>query len=223
MKKIATIIVTYNGEKWIERCLETLQKSNYPSEIFVADNLSTDNTLSLVKKYPVHLRVLDFNSGFGYANNLILKELQNSDFDYFFLLNQDVYIEKDTLEKLVDFAENRKNFGIVAPVQFDGKGEKIDANFQQYINLSKDKVDYYVTDFCNAAAWLISKECLLKVGIFNENFRHYGEDRNYCNRVQFHNFEIAILKDAKVSHDRFQDLSKEKSLKLAKIKILVFS
>jgi len=220
MKKIATIIVTYNGEKWLEQCLKSVLNSTYPSEIFVVDNCSQDKTLEIIKNYGVNLEVLDFNAGFGYANNLVLEKLLNADYDYFFLINQDLYLEKNVLQKLIDFADLHSEAGIIAPIQFDGKGEKIDTNFQQYIKLSEEKDSYFETQFCNAAAWLISKKCLEKVGLFNPLFKHYGEDRNYCERAKYHNFEISIVKDTKVLHDRVQKMTTEKAIKLAKIKLL---
>ena len=220
MKKIATIIVTYNGEKWLDQCLKSVLNSTFPSEIFVVDNCSQDKTLEILRNYDVNVEVLDFNAGFGYANNLALKKLLKSDYDYFFLMNQDLYLEENVLQKLADFAEIHPKSGIIAPIQFDGKGEKIDTNFQQYLKLSQEKADHYETLFCNAAAWLISKRCLEKVGVFNPLFKHYGEDRNYCERAKFHDFKISIVKDTKVFHDRVQKMTTEKTIKLAKIKLL---
>lgn len=222
MKKVAIIIVTYNGEKLIEKCLKTVLNSTYVADIFVADNASTDSTLSILNKYKnnISIRKLTFNSGFGFANNILLKETLKRDYEYFFLINQDVYCKPNTLENLISFSTYHPEFGIIAPIQFDGNGSEIDSNFKQYIKLSKEKESFYETNFCNAAAWLISKKCIEKVGIFNELFKHYGEDRNYCDRVKFHGFKIAILKSTEVLHDREQKMTPEKALKMAKIKML---
>ena len=43
--------------------------------------------------------------------------------------------------------------------------------------------NYYEVDFVNAAAWLLSRECIDKVGLFDSLFFHYGEDVNYCQRL----------------------------------------
>ena len=40
--KILTIIVSYNFEKWIERCLGSLKASSHPTDIIVIDNCSND-------------------------------------------------------------------------------------------------------------------------------------------------------------------------------------
>lgn len=220
MKKIATIIVTYNAEKWLDRCLKSVFESTCHSDVFIVDNASTDTTLDIIKKFPVSLEKLDHNHGFGFANNVALKKLKNTDYDFFFLINQDIYLEEKTLESLLDFAVHHPEIGIIAPIQYDGEGKSIDVNFNQYMALSEERTDYYDTKFCNAAAWLINKNCFDKVGFFNPIFPHYGEDRNYCDRTKYHDLGIAIIKNTKVLHDRNQKMTKEKAIKLAKIKLL---
>jgi GT2 family glycosyltransferase len=50
-KKIAVVIVTFNGEIWIKKNLNSLFNSNYPIEIIIVDNASTDETIPIIKKY----------------------------------------------------------------------------------------------------------------------------------------------------------------------------
>lgn len=50
MMKILTIIVSYNFEKWISRCLNSLQASSHPTDIIVIDNCSKDRTVEIIKK-----------------------------------------------------------------------------------------------------------------------------------------------------------------------------
>ena len=45
--------------------------------------------------------------------------------------------------------------------------------------------DVYEVKFVQAAHWLISRECLERVGGFSPSFPHYGEDNNFCNRAQY--------------------------------------
>ena len=55
--KILTIIVSYNFERWMKPCLESLTHSVHPTDVLVIDNGSTDHTVSLLREaYPwVHL------------------------------------------------------------------------------------------------------------------------------------------------------------------------
>ena len=67
--------------------------------------------------------------------------------------------------------------------------------------LNKLKV-LYPTEFVMAAHWLISKECLKKVGGFSPTFPHYGEDNNYIQRILYHGFKIGIVTNTRCVHDR---------------------
>ena len=44
--RVLTVIVSYNFEPWIERCLSSIRDSDYPSDLVVIDNASTDRTVS---------------------------------------------------------------------------------------------------------------------------------------------------------------------------------
>ena len=63
--------------------------------------------------------------------------------------------------------------------------------------------DNYYCDFVNAAAWLVKRTCIEKVGGFDTlMFTHYGEDSNFCQRAKYHGWRIAICTNASICHDR---------------------
>ena len=74
--------------------------------------------------------------------------------------------------------------------------------------------------FVNAAAWLVSKACFEKVGLFEPLFNHYGEDRNFCNRLRFHGFRIGIATSSKIVHDRIVSRNFKKDVFQSEYKIL---
>ena len=61
--------------------------------------------------------------------------------------------------------------------------------------------DVYETKYVNAAAWLIPRNVLTKVGGFDPLFFHYGEDDNYLNRVIYHGFKVGICPHSRIVHD----------------------
>ena len=89
--KVAVIIVSYNFEPWMDRCLGSLRESTLPVTVWVVDNASTDQTVSLIRaNYPeVNIIQNTSNKGFGAANNQGMAEDIQKQFDYVFLLNQD--------------------------------------------------------------------------------------------------------------------------------------
>lgn len=210
--KLYAIIVTYNGEKWINQCISSLINLKEQFEILVIDNNSTDKTVEIIKeKFPsVILFEEKQNLGFAQANNIGIKYAIKNNADYIFLLNQDAWVEKNTISNLLKVFQDEKGVGIVSPIHLNGKGSLFDDFFvtclpNEYVSdlhFNKLKKKYEV-DFVNAAAWLISANCIKEVGGFDTLlFKHYGEDNNYCQRVKYHNYKILISSDATIYHDR---------------------
>jgi GT2 family glycosyltransferase len=213
-KDVYFIVVTYNGMKWIEKCIKSIY-NNHCNNIIIVDNYSTDGTIEFINKnFPdVKLVELKKNNGFGAANNIGIKLAIESGCSYVFLLNQDAYLEKGSLSILLKTIRQRSNIGIISPIHLNGSKTAFDRNFSYTLSNISDHAllndlyfgrlnELYNVPFVNAAAWLISKKCINRVGFFDSVFFHYGEDDNYCHRVKYHGFEIAINTQAIVLHDR---------------------
>lgn len=210
--KLYIIIITYNGMPWIQNCLEGC--NGY--EIVVVDNGSTDGTVNFISEnFPkIHLMPQELNLGFGQANNLGISYAMEQGADYAFLLNQDAYVKEGCIQKLINVQKNNPDYGILSPIHLDGKGERLDKNFSNYVAyrynpyfysdfvLKKPLQEIYEVPFVNAAGWLLSKDILETVGGFDPIFFHYGEDDNYCQRAKYHGFKIGIVPTVFLEHDR---------------------
>jgi len=218
MQKIFAIIITYNGLHWIDKCLKSLTDSTVPVSIIVIDNGSTDGTSEFVQQHHSEVKFIQsaVNLGFAKANNIGIKQAYDAGADYVFLLNQDAWVEKDSIEKLISTFDRFPDAGIVSPVHLNGKGTDLDFGFKSYLS-QNNTADFvsdmyfgnlkaaYETKFVNAAAWMLNRGCIEKVGGFDTSiFYHYGEDDNYSQRVVFHGFKIYICSKATVCHDREQ-------------------
>jgi len=217
--KVISIIITYNGSKWVEKCFGSLVKSTHPLKIIAVDNASDDGTPEIIHtKYPeVEVINSEQNLGFGKANNIGLRKALEERADYAFLLNQDAWIEPDTIMKLISVHRNNTNFGILSPLHMSGDQINLDNNFSSYINgyscpglisdyiFKREIKKVYDIDFVNAAIWLISRECIEKVGGFDPLFVHYSEDDDYINRVKLHGLKVGICPGAIGYHDRPQN------------------
>lgn len=216
--KIVIVIVTYNPSKWIDKCFSSLRISTIPINTIVIDNCSKDGSQEVIKtKYPeVELILSEKNLGFGKANNIGIKKAYDNGADYVLLLNQDVWIESNMIEKLVEYHQKNTDFDIISPIHLDGSGNNLDYNFSTYINstdckdlisdiyMNQIKPRLYEVKFVNAAAWLLTRKCIETVGGFNPLFYHYGEDNNYIDRLHFHGLKMGICPIAKICHDREQ-------------------
>lgn len=222
-QKVVVIIVTYNGSKWLNKCLQSLQQSVLPISVIAVDNASTDKSVQILKQFSfVEVIQSETNLGFGKANNIGLKKALEENFDYCFLLNQDTWIETDTIQNLVKVAEQNQKFGIISPVHFSPDEVSLDANFEMYWKTKTNSISSEVDEvpFVNAAAWLLSRKVIEKVGYFEPMFDHYGEDRNYTDRVRYHGFKTVIVQNSKIYHDRTITRSFQKDVKQSKYKML---
>ncbi|ALJ04822.1 glycosyl transferase [Pseudalgibacter alginicilyticus] len=222
-KKVFIIIISYNGEKWLQKNLESLQQSNYPIQVLVVDNHSTDNSVAIIESFTnIQLIKSDANLGFGKANNLGIKEALKQEADYVFLLNQDTWVFPDTIGSLVLVAESNKKYGILSPLHFSNDATVLDENFNTYWNRKTNEISENIDEvpFVNAAAWLIPKHVVEQIGYFEWMFQHYGEDRNYVNRVVFHDYKVVIVKASKICHDRTIVRNFKKDMLQSKFQIL---
>jgi GT2 family glycosyltransferase len=213
---VACVIVTYNAAQWLQRCLESVLASSIPVEIIVVDNASSDETMQIAASFgaPVTLLAQSANLGFGRANNLGISYALQHTVDYVFLLNQDTHVDPEALGTLVSAMRSDSQYGILSPMHWNRDGTAIDKNFLNYIKDYSDRSHYadrhfgrhektiYKIDYVNAAAWLLSKECLLKVGGFDPLFFMYGEDDDLCQRALRHGFKIGFVPDANIYHYR---------------------
>lgn len=214
--RLLVIIVTYNGLKWIERCLKSIYESTVVPNVIIIDNGSVDGTKEFITNNfkKVILVQSEINLGFGKANNIGLEYAIKNDYSYVYLLNQDAWVSSNTFEKLIKTHENNPRFGVLSPIQVEANLRKIDRNFARYVcswDSNEDFLsdcymnslhDVYEVPFVMAAHWLISSACLKKTGLFSPSFPHYGEDNNYAQRVIFHGFKIGIVPSVTGVHDR---------------------
>ena len=205
---VFVVVVTYDGANWIDKCLSSLGSSMYSVRIVVVDNNSKDSTTKIIKENFPNLVLIESaeNLGFGQANNIGIKYALENNADYVFLLNQDAWIESDTLETLIEFSSQNSDFGILSPMQLCGNGKDLDYLFSTYLpSKFNQNAEVIETDFINAAIWLITADCLEKVGGFDPLFFHYGEDVDYANRIRYHGYKIGVIANAIGYHDRKQE------------------
>lgn len=222
MARILVTIVTYNARPWIDKCLESLRTSSVPVDVLVVDNASPDGTADYIHDFYPDVELVEntSNSGFGAANNIGLRRTLERGYDFVYLLNQDAWIKKDTLEVLV--SNWKDGYGILSPVQMSAKG-KMDKQFDKKcgkllkeapkgLDGAKRVVE---VPFVMAAHWLVSRKAVETVGGFSPAFSQYGEDDNYIDRLHHFGLKVGVVPDAKAVHDRDgRKTSRERRMRL---------
>ena len=211
--RVFVIIVTFNDKFWYKRCFSSLKKSVIPLSIVVIDNASEDDTVKLIKQdFPdILLFPSGENLGFGKANNIGIKYALEHNCDYVFLLNQDTWIEPNSIADLIKIHLKHKEYGILSPMHIKADGKSL------YIQIEDGRKDHgnqllsdcyfntlrsvYPFSYINAAAWLIPRDTILTVGGFNPLFTHYEEDDDYLNRLHYHGLKLGLCPTVRIVHD----------------------
>jgi len=224
---ISIIIVNYNVKDFLNKCLESIFKSQtkLKFEVIVVDNFSQDNSVEyLTPIYPdVNFIKLNSNLGFGKANNI---GLESSKGKYLLFLNPDTLISVDTLQKQFDFMQ--KNASIVisgCKVLNDDSTFQLACRrgfptpwnsfcklfglqdtfpslkiFSGYNLTYKDINKTYPVDSVIGAFMFCQTDLIKQLAGFDEDFFMYGEDIDLCLRAKKLGYEIYYFHETTIVH-----------------------
>lgn len=210
---VSIIIVTFNSQEYISKCLDSIKKFEPNCEIIIVDNVSDDETINRIKgtRIPVKLLVQQTNLGYSKANNIGAK---NAKGEYLFFLNPDTYLTESITDKLINILKGDNRNGLIAPkmIKPDGKVQRsvrklptVKGAVLEYFFGQKNEYEEYFpkgdepleVETVYAGAILIKKEIFDSVGMFDEKYFLYFEDLDLCRKLR--KFGFKIIYDPKVS------------------------
>lgn len=219
--RTAVVILNWNGEKFLNQFLPVLlRNTQLPGvEIYVADNASTDNSLSLIEEqFPtVKTLLLDKNYGFAGGYNKALAQINA---DYFVLLNSDVEVTENWLQPLLNYMNENADVAACQP--------KIKSfynrDYFEHAGASGGFIDYLGFPFCRGrvvgtaemdrgqydtvidvfwatgACLLIRSELYNQVGGLDDEFFAHMEEIDLCWRLKGQGFRIVCIPQSEVYH-----------------------
>lgn len=208
----------------MDRCIQSLLCSYMPTDILVLDNLSADKTVERLRTQYPQVEVIEngANLGFGAANNIGMRIALNRGYDSVLLLNQDAWAFPTTIASLAAAANNHHDYAILSPVHLTGSGDDVEHGFAVYSRLNslqdQPQDDVRSVEFIDAAIWYMPIMTLKRIGFFSSVFTHYGEDRDFANRVLYHGYKIGWLPRVYGCHDRERrQVTKSASLRAERV------
>jgi GT2 family glycosyltransferase/lipopolysaccharide/colanic/teichoic acid biosynthesis glycosyltransferase len=228
---VSIIIVSYNSFDVLKACLEAVRETEFSgqAEVIVVDNASVDGTPEMVRtEYPwVVLIAGRENLGYSKGVNVGIRQASGR---YFFILNPDTVVRRDSLQKLTNFMDNTPEAGIAAPklVFYDGNVQLSCRRFYTFKVLllrrtplgkifrnSKAVRDHLMLDFDHdsttevdwmlGAAMFVRREAVESVGLMDERFFLYFEDVDWCYRMKQHGWKVFYHPDVVVTHGYARD------------------
>ncbi len=128
MNSVIAIVVNFNAGIWLERSVKSILASDYPLDLYVVDNASTDDSFDHIKQLStqhtnLHLIKNTENQGFAKANNIVLNTTKA---DYYVLINPDCLVSKSTIGFLVQQMAEDQQIGLagVKILNEDGTTQK---------------------------------------------------------------------------------------------------
>lgn len=196
---IDIIMVSYNSEKYIEKCVNSIIKSDYDLKkvgLYFFDNKSSDNSVKVLKQLKEKngekfdkFAIFEGkkNYGFGVANNKASKYARA---EYLFFLNIDCEIYEDTLSKLCDKIKNsnQSQTGIYELRQ------EIYEHPKYYDPISGK------TKWASGACFVMKRELFKKIKGFDKNIFLYCEDVEISFKVRKLGYDIIYLPDIPIIH-----------------------
>ncbi|WP_299177763.1 glycosyltransferase family 2 protein [uncultured Chryseobacterium sp.] len=113
-EKLAVAILNWNGKNWLEKFLPSVIRYSENAEIYVIDNLSTDNSVEFLKSQFPSVKIIlnDKNYGFAGGYNEGLKKINA---EYYCLLNSDVEVTENWISPVLELFEEHSEIAAIQP------------------------------------------------------------------------------------------------------------
>ena len=221
MKKVAVIILNWNGEKLVREFLPSVIATTDPviADVIVADNGSTDSSVELLHNEFPQVKVLEFSENYGFAEGYN-RAINETNYPYTILLNSDVATTEGWVNPLYDYMEANPNVGACQPkiraytnkshFEYAGAvGGFIDCNGYPYCrgrifdSVEEDKGQYneiIPIFWATGAALMVRSELYLKVGGLDSAFFAHMEEIDLCWRILLTGSDIVAVPQSMVYH-----------------------
>ena len=217
--KTALVILNWNGKKFLEQFLPSVIKHSADANVFVADNGSTDDSISFLEMNFQQVNILRSaeNRGFAGGYNLELKQVKA---DYFVLLNSDVEVTEGWLKPVIDLLNSDKSIAACQPkIKMYAKKQLF-----EYAGAAGGYIDKYGYPFCRGrvfetleedngqynnncevfwatgACMFLRSESFFKAGGFDEDFFAHMEEIDLCWRMKNLGYKIMYCAGSTVYH-----------------------
>ena len=142
--KVAIVILNWNGRKMMEQYLTSVvEYSCREADVIIADNASTDDSVVWLSEYYPHLRVIQLDQNYGFAEgyNQALKQV---DSEYYVLLNSDVEVTHHWLTPLIEEMDAHEDIAACQPKLLS----MANRDAFEYAGASGGFIDRYGYPFC---------------------------------------------------------------------------
>jgi len=217
--KIAIVILNWNGKELLEQFLPSVVSFSKEATIYVADNASTDNSISFVKDNYPEITIIQNEENGGYAKgyNDALSQIKA---DVFCLLNSDIEVTVNWLKPIITQFESDSDIAAIQPKILDYK----DKSKFEYAGAGGGFIDKYGYPYCrgrvfdtietdtnqyndtinifwaSGACFFIKSDVFHNLNRFDEDYFAHQEEIDLCWRIQNAGHKIKYVGTSTVYH-----------------------
>lgn len=219
MKKVAVVILNWNGVKLLEQFLPSVIQFSPEAKIYIADNASSDTSVLYLKTQYPSVTIIQNKENFGFAQGYN-EALQFVEEEIYALVNSDIEVTENWLQPIIKLFENEPNTAIVQPKLLDynnkeyfeyagGGGGFIDkygfpfCRGRIFETIEKDSGQYNDTIeifWASGACFFIRKAIYRELKGFDADFFAHQEEIDLCWRAFNKGYTIKYCGTAKVYH-----------------------
>jgi hypothetical protein len=211
---VFTLILNYNNYSDTIDTIDSVLSLEYgANSVLLIENSSDKKIIQKIRAQFPELAIIENKKNLGYAggNNVGIRKAMASGADYVFLLNNDVTLEKDVLNKCVSAMEKSPGCGACQPmiVTFENKDTIWSAGtqlffgyprlFQKGRELRNDEIKTSPFGLVGCAI-LFRRSALQQTGLFDDSLFLLHEETDWCIRAKKMNYSLLIISNAIVSH-----------------------
>lgn len=219
---VAIILLNWNGYNDTYECLKSLESLDCNDfHVFLVDNASTDGSYQrLVEdnqsgQFRVKVTCIQSGANLGCAggNNVGIKAAYEQGYEYFWMLNNDTYVDRKALSALMDVIEADDQIGIVGSkiyfadtklLWFAGGEVNPYAGTSRNIGINEEDRGQYdelsEVDFIVGCSMLFRRELIKEIGFLEEDYFIYYEDTDWNVRAKKHGWKIMYVPKSIIYH-----------------------
>jgi len=218
VRRIALLVLNWNGKEDTARCLDSLRALHPPRDgevrVLVVDNGSTDGSAEMLRtRYP-WANVIETGANLRYAggNNAGIRPLLEEGTEFILLLNNDTEADPDLVRELVDEADRAAHAGLFGPLILDANGRVWFAGGGVNLALGLTwhrgiggvdpgtRGEARDTDYLSGCCLLVRREVFEKIGLLDDGYFLYAEDTDFCLRARAAGFACRYVPRARLVH-----------------------
>jgi len=219
LKKIAIVILNWNGVQLLEQFLPSVVKYSPEATVYVADNASTDESIAFIKNNYPTIRIVQNKTNQGFAGGYN-ESLQHVDADFFALVNSDIEVTENWLKPILQTFEAEPETAIIQPKILDYKRK----DYFEYAGAGGGFIDQFGYPFCrgrifdtlekdngqyndkkeifwaSGACLFIRSSVYKELKGFDEDFFAHQEEIDLCWRATNRGYKIKYNSESTVYH-----------------------